>query len=726
MTHEAAGLFEAPASTAAARSRTPAAPLTSSAPVASAGVAAVVVDTGLPHLDRIFEYAVPPEMDAGAVPGARVRIRFAGRDLDGFVVERREQPEHGGRLAELRRVVSPEPVLTPEVLAAARAIADRYAGTLGDVLRLAVPKRHAGAEKALALEASPPQVELPEPGPWAAYPAGGSFLRRVVAGEAPAASWLALPGQPPERDWPRALAVAAGTALAAGRGCVVVVPDHRDVDRVDAELTQLLGRGAHVRLTADQGPQARYTAWLKVLRGHVGCVVGTRAAAFAPVHDLGLVAWWDDGDDLLDEPRAPYPHVREVLRERARRAGAAALSGGFARSVPLELEVREGRAVAVVATAREVRAAAPRVVVAGDDVEVERDGPAARAHLPSVAWRTAKAALERGPVLIQVPRRGYLPSLTCQHCREPARCPRCHGPMGQAAPGTPPRCRWCGATYGPEGFTCPHCEGRSLRSTVVGARRTAEELGRAFPGVPVRTSGSGEVLAAVGSEPALVIATPGAEPVAEGRYAACLLLDAWALLDRAALDASMEALRRWTAAAALTRGAAEGGIVVLAGAPGHTTIPAVEALVRWDPAWLAGRELDDRTELGLPPAVTLAQLVGERAVVQASIDGLDEAQLQGVERLGPLPFRGGRAAGAGRAGSRADSRGGADQWGSGPGAERPGGRPGGGTLVQVLLRAPLARAPGLARSLAAVRAGRSARKEPESLQVRMDPVDGVG
>ena len=715
-------MFEGPATVAEGSSDTSATPLTNPARVARrAGVAAVVVDTGLPHLDRVFEYAVPPEMDDAAVPGARVRVRFAGRDLDGFVVERREHPEHDGRLAQLRRVVSPEPVLTAEVLASARAIADRYAGTLGDVLRLAVPKRHAGAEKALAAEVDAPEVPRPEPGPWTAYPAGESFLRRIVAGEAPAASWLALPGQLPERDWPRALAVAAGTALAAGRGCVVVVPDHRDVDRVDVELTGLLGRGAHVRLTADQGPQARYTAWLKVLRGHVRCVVGTRAAAFAPVHDLGLVAWWDDGDDLLEEPRAPYPHVREVLRERARRAGAAALSGGFARSVSLELEVRERRAVAVVASAREVRAAAPRVVVAGDDIEVERDGPAARAHLPSVAWRTAKAALERGPVLVQVPRRGYLPSLTCQHCHEPARCPRCHGPMGQAAPGDPPRCRWCGATYGPEGFTCPHCNGRSLRSSVVGARRTAEELGRAFPGVPVRTSGSGEVLAAVGSEPTLVIATPGAEPVADGRYAACLLLDAWALLDRAALDASVEALRRWSAAAALTRGAAEGGIVVLAGTPSHTTIPAVEALVRWDPAWLAGRELDDRTELGLPPAVTLAQLVGERAVVQASINGIEKAQMEGVERLGPLPFRSLRAAGAGRAGSRD----GADRSGSGPG-DAAGARAGEGMLVQVLLRASLDRAPGLARSLAAVRAGRSARKEPESLQVRMHPVDGMG
>jgi len=654
-------------------------------------VAAVVVDTGLPHLDRVFEYAVPAELSDAAQPGCRVRVRFAGRDLDGFVVERRGHAEHPGRLATIRRVVSREPVLTPEILALSRAVADHHAGVLGDVLRLAVPKRHAAAERALDKSGSPTPaiVAIPEPGPWSAYAAGEALLRRIAAGESPAAAWLALPGRPPDEDWPRALAVAAASAVAAGRGALVVVPDHRDLDRVDRELAALLGPGQHVRLTADQGPQARYTAWLKVRRGHVRCAVGTRAAAFAPLRDLGLVAWWDDGDDLLEEPRAPYPHVRDVLRLRATQSAAALLTGGFARSVAVQQLVADGVLAPVQPRPDAVRAAAPRVLVAGDDLD--RSGPAAFARLPPLAWRTAKAALEHGPVLVQVPRRGYLPALACQHCREPARCPRCHGPMGMSGGGSVPTCRWCGATYGPEGFVCPECDGRELRSTVVGARRTAEELGRAFSGVPVRTSGSGEVLAVVGSEPALVIATPGAEPVADGRYAATLLLDGWALLDRSGLDAAMEALRRWLGAAALTRPASDGGAVVLAGTPTHTTIPAVEALVRWDPAWLASRELAERVELALPPTVTMAQVVGPRGPLVAALEAASLPST--VERLGPLPFRGPT-----------------------PTAGPP--------LAQVLLRVPRPQHDELAHHLAALRAERSARKEPESVSVRMDLADG--
>jgi len=676
-------------------------------------VALVLVDVGLPHLDRPFEYLVPDSMADLAVPGARVKVRFAGRDVGGYVLARAATAEHEGVLAPLRTVVSPEAVLTAPVLALCREVAARYAGTLGDVVRLAVPPRHATAERNLPMGAPatsgepaepavatlPGEPAVPDAGPWAGYPAGASFLRHLSCGDAPAASWVALPGQPAERDWPQAMAVAAATSLATGRGVLIVVPDHRDVDRVDAALQQHLGPGRHVRLTAGQGPQARYTAWLKVLRGHVRCVVGTRAAMFAPVQDLGLVAWWDDGDDVLVEQRAPYPHVREVLRTRARLEGAALLTGGFTRTTAVQQLVESGQVRSVCAEVAARRLAAPRVVVAGEGTDVERDGVAARAHLPSAAWRAAKSALEHGPVLIQVPRRGYLPSLSCQTCREPARCGRCHGPLALASVDAPAMCRWCGRPATP--YECWSCGGTALRSTIVGARRTAEELGRAFPRVMVHTSGAGEVLASVSGKPSLVIATPGAEPIAENGYAATLLLDAWATLERPALDVCEEALRRWMAAAALTRGASRGGVTVLCGVPLHTTLPLVEALVRWDPVWFAARELAERVELSLPPAVRMAQLVGPRVAVRRGVEiaGLPAS----VERLGPLPWVP-----------------------AGPAHQAEPETTGTGPTIQLLLRAGLDDGPAMTAALTRMKALRSAHKEPEPVSVRVDPTDGLG
>ena len=118
-------------------------------PAAELPVARVCVDVPLSHLDRPFDYLVPAELAAGVVPGCRVRVRFAGRQVGGLVLARAATSEHGGRLEFIGRLVSPEPVLSAEVAALARAVADRYAGTLNDVLRLAVPPRHARDRKSV-------------------------------------------------------------------------------------------------------------------------------------------------------------------------------------------------------------------------------------------------------------------------------------------------------------------------------------------------------------------------------------------------------------------------------------------------------------------------------------------------------------------------------------------------------------------------------------------------
>jgi primosomal protein N' (replication factor Y) len=644
----------------------------------------VAVDVPHAHLDRPFDYLVPASLHEAAQPGVRVRVRFAGRLVGGFVLERVEQSADTGQgraLATLDRVVSAEPVLSTVVAALARTVADRYAGTLADVLRMAVPPRHAKVE---AEPAPDPVLPPPALGPdevaagWGRYGAGAAFLREVAAGAAPAAVWTALPGP----SWPNELAAAVRTALAAGRGALVVVPDHRDATRVSAAVQEQCGPGQHVLLTADAGPARRYRGWLAVRRGAVRAVVGTRAAMFAPVHDLGLVAVWDDGDDLHAEPRAPYPHVREVLRLRAAAEGAALLLGGLARTAEGAALLASGGAQAVQADRARVRAAAPAVRAAGDDTELARDAAARSARLPTAAWDTVQAGLRAGPVLVQVPRRGYLPALACVSCRAAARCVTCSGPLELRGGRSMASCGWCGRLAAR--WQCPQCEGTRFRAAVVGARRTAEELGRAFPGVPVRTSGRDGVLASVPNEPALVVATPGAEPVAAGAgYAAALLLDGWALLGRPDLRAAEEALRRWLAAAALVRPAAAGGrVLVLA----ESELAPVQALLRWDPAGAADRELADRQRLRFPPAVRLASLSGALAAVADLLAALPASGLPAAAQvLGPSPTRGG--------------------------------------ATRALVRVPLADGAALAAALKAGQAVRSARKAGEYVTVVVDPLD---
>jgi len=665
-------------------------------------VARVAVDISLAHLDRPFDYLVPAGLDEAAGPGCRVRVRFAGQLVDGYLLERSQTSEHQGKLARLERVISPEPVLTPEIFGLARAVADRYAGTLADVLRLAIPPRHATAERDAPPADTPrgPLPKRPDPGSWDRYPAGAAFLAGLAEGRPVRAAWSALPGP----EWPAEIAIAAAATAAAGRGVVIVVPDARDLDRVDAALASVAQD--HVCLSADLGPAERYRRWLTVRRGLVQIVAGTRAAMFAPVADLGLVVLWDDGDDLHAEPRAPYPNAREVLALRAHRAGAAALIGGFARTAELTQLVAGGWARPLTGRPEALRRVAPRGRAAPDEAELARDAAAMTARLPSLALRTARQALSgparqgpastvrtglaQGPVLVQVPRRGYLAAIACDRCRAQARCATCGGPLEIGGSHETPGCRWCGALAAD--WTCARCGSGRLRALVTGAARTAEELGRAFPGVPVRTSGGQHVLATVPAEPALVIATPGAEPVAGGGYAAALLLDGWALLGRPSLRAAEEALRRWLNAAALVRPA--GPVVVLA----EATLPAVQALIRWDPVTFSERELAERAELGFPPAVRMASVTG---TPEAVAEFIGAAGLPAhAQVLGPVPVD---TASARQAGQDPDVS-----------AE---------TQERALIRIGRGEGLALARALHAAQATRSARKDGGPVRVQLDPAE---
>ena len=542
------------------------------------------------HLDRDFDYLVPEQWDLQAVPGSRVRVRFSGKLRDAYVVARVpvadvESPR------PIERVIDAIAPLTPQTLDLVQHVADRCVGTFWDVARSAVPTRHARAERTIADSPLTPedlaQIRQADPGVWGNYewPEQIHEPRRLVWSSAPAS------------DFASEIAALAIDHRRRGESVAIVVPDASDVAVVKCALGGSLPASDIAELSADLGPERRYREFLRARTGRAGTVVGTRAAVFAPLVDLGAVIVWDDGDDVYREPHAPYWDVREVAALRSHLSGCALYVGAPARSVATQWWCRSGWAQSV-----EPRRPAGWSVRTIDDREVARDPAARSARIPSAAWEVARDGLNDGPVLVQVMRRGYLPELACRECRLPARCHdnRCRGALQVSSGHAIPRCSRCGALAG--SWTCSGCGNAHLRASSVGAGRTAEELGRAFPGIPVVWSEAERIVREVSAEPALVVATPGAEPRAIGGYRAIVLLDARAASPT--LSAGEQLVRRWFAAVRLIQ---TGGHVCVVADP---AAPEVQALLRWDSRWFAQRELEQRASVGLPPVTKVAEVTG--------------------------------------------------------------------------------------------------------------------
>lgn len=589
--------------------------------------AQVIADISLLHVDRPFDYAIPENLLSQVHIGSRVGISFGGRKATGFVKAIVDSTERPDKVSEVESVIDGISVVTPEIFDLSRLIADRYIATQGDVLGSAIPPRQARVEAKilshLPVGANAVSGDVKSSVNWNFYQNGNAFLNRLQNAETSRAACVIASGH-------NLYEMAADSVIAcrkSGKGVIVALPDGKDVARFVDQLSNVVAKTEIGVFGSDQKPSERYANFLNVLRGDIQIAVGTRSVVFAPMQDLGLVVIVEDGDDSHAEQQNPAWHAREIMALRSISQDCSFFSIATSRSVEVQQMVKRDWLLDLVCDRNYVRSASPKVF-ATSDADLAKDPVARNARLPQLVFSTIRTALIHGPVLVQVPRRGYQLHISCSQCREAVTCRDCHGGVLRESEKSPLRCMRCGLKE--LEWKCKWCGNRNVRSTMVGDVRTAEELGRAFPGTVVKTSGKNSILDSVDASPALVIATPGAEPVVEnGFYEAAIILDAEMSLRRIDLRAEEESLRRWQYVTSLVK--PETGRVVVVADEGK---PVMQSLIRHDPIGFAERELELRKSANMPPAFGVIEIRCDKGMWLDISDTLELPQEARV--LGPV------------------------------------------------------------------------------------------
>lgn len=525
------------------RAPQPAGPAANDLPIAS-----VWVDTAIPTLAEPFSYLIPEKLSSQITLGSRVQVPFKDKHLEGIVIDRTSLTTDAREMKSIYKLLGEFPVASEETLELISLTASYWGGSPYDVIRSAIPPRVANVEKSITSKVVP-----------------------EVSSSESAATFHLLP---PKSDPISALVSLVGASQVLGTK-LVIVPTARDLNH----LTVALGQSNIDFISLDSNlPRAdRYRNFLRVSLGGAGLVIGMRAAIFAPIPDLTEIYLHQENSEHYYERRAPHWNTREVAWIRSTISNVGLHLTGYVPSLDAAIDI-DKKEISYQATREKISV----VAQASSNGEL----------IPSKIYQQVRKAITTGPVLFLVPAKGYATAISCAKCRNVAIC-ECGGKLSKSSAKSEPACVLCSKKY--QNWKCGWCGEARVFLTSRGIERFAEEIGRSFPNQVVIQSTAADPRETVTSEPALVISTPGVEPIADKGYAAVVILQVDRFLSSSASNGVESAYSNFFAASALI---GDTGVIALVHDDGA---PITSALTTWNPATISKREIEQRISLKLPP-----------------------------------------------------------------------------------------------------------------------------
>jgi primosomal protein N' (replication factor Y) len=550
------------------RAAQPAGPAANDLPVAS-----VWVDTAIPTLTDPFSYLIPEKLSSQISIGSRVQVPFKDKHLEGIVIDRTALTSDSRELKSIYKLLGEYPVASAETIELISLTASFWGGSPYDVIRSAIPPRVASAEKGLSLGARPSSPKS----------------------EAVATFHLL----PPKLDPISALCSLVLSRKSSGVK-LIIVPTARDLLRLAASLAE---QDSDFTSLDSNLPRAdRYRNFLSASLGAANVVIGMRGAIFAPIPGLSEIYLHQENSEHYYERRSPYWNTREVAWIRSKLSNLELHFTGYVPSLDVAIDI-DKKEISYQATREKLSV----VAQASSNGEL----------IPSKIYQQVRNAIATGPVLFLVPAKGYATAISCAKCRNIAIC-ECGGKLSKSSAKSEPTCVLCNKRY--QNWKCGWCGEARVFLTSRGIERFAEEIGRSFPNQVVIQSTASDPRDSVSSDPALVISTPGVEPVAESGYAAVIMLQVDRFLSSSASNGVERAYSNFFAAGALI---SDSGVIALVSDDGS---PITSALTTWNPATISKREIEQRISLHLPPISGAVLVLADSAELVRLKSALESAR----------------------------------------------------------------------------------------------------
>ena len=503
-------------------------------------IAKVLVEINNINVDKTFDYIVPFKYIEKIKIGMRVKVPFASRELEGFVLDLVNSTDDNYELKEIISIVDEEPILNNELLHLGQFMSKKYFSTLISCYQTMLPKALKAQNKTTINKKMIKYVEL----------CSNSFPK-LKPNQEKIVEYLRINGKVKKEEVNKISVSGVNTLIKNGIIIESLIEEYRlvtkdinkeketfklTVEQQEAKnkilsqtqssvfllhgvtgsgktvvymeiVEEMLNRGKdsiflvpeisltpqmvyhfksrfgdevavlHSRLSEGE----KYDEYRKIVEGKVHIVVGARSAVFAPFKNLGAIIIDEEHTTSYKQDNNPKYSAIEIAIERAKNNNAIVILGSATPSLETYARSIKGLYTLVELKHRVNTNNLPLVEIVDMSKEKHRGSIFSSRLITEVNKRLEK----HEQIILLLNRRGYSSFITCSNCGYTAKCPHCDITLTYHKTSNTLRCHYCGYADKMNDI-CPSCGEKAIKTLGTGTEKVEEEIKKVFNARVVR------------------------------------------------------------------------------------------------------------------------------------------------------------------------------------------------------------------------------------------------
>lgn len=503
-------------------------------------IAKVLVEINNINVDKTFDYIVPFKYIEKIKIGMRVKVPFASRELEGFVLDLVNSTDDNYELKEIISIVDEEPILNNELLHLGQFMSKKYFSTLISCYQTMLPKALKAQNKTTINKKMIKYVEL-----------CSNFFPKLKPNQEKIVEYLRINGKVKKEEVNKISVSGVNTLIKNGIIIESLIEEYRlvtkdinkeketfklTVEQQEAKnkilsqtqssvfllhgvtgsgktvvymeiVEEMLNRGKdsiflvpeisltpqmvyhfksrfgdevavlHSRLSEGE----KYDEYRKIVEGKVHIVVGARSAVFAPFKNLGAIIIDEEHTTSYKQDNNPKYSAIEIAIERAKNNNAIVILGSATPSLETYARSIKGLYTLVELKHRVNTNNLPLVEI----VDMSKEKHRGSIFSSRLITEVNKRLEEHEQIILLLNRRGYSSFITCSNCGYTAKCPHCDITLTYHKTSNTLRCHYCGYADKMNDI-CPSCGEKAIKTLGTGTEKVEEEIKKVFNARVVR------------------------------------------------------------------------------------------------------------------------------------------------------------------------------------------------------------------------------------------------